>query len=167
MDVGFTLSPVWYWSGEPSQSYCGSLYDTLSRYPKLYIQGSSDIHKLEFDLGESGFPVVLNHTITGELPAYCVPDEGPQDLVLKGRKGVRPSWSWYDPVIQFNTLLLGKEQATGVFLVCTDEEGFTVWDALVDLDDVTGRLLVGVNLFEETTGLHVHKLWLVDLPAQR
>ena len=165
VDVDFNLSPVWYWSGESSQSYYGSLYDTLSQYPKLYIQGPSSTHKLEFDLGESGFPVVLNHSITGELPAYCVPDEG-RGLVVRGRKGVRPSWSGDDPVIQFNTLLLGKEQATGVFRVRTDEEDSTVRGARMDLDEVTGRLLVCVELVERVTGLRVYKLWLVDPLAQ-
>jgi len=69
-------------------------------------------------------------------------------------------------VIQFNTLLLGKEQATGVFRVRTDEEDSTVRGARMDLDEVTGRLLVCVELVERVTGLRVYKLWLVDPLAQ-
>jgi hypothetical protein len=157
-----TLSPVWSWS-EDSIRYDGSLYDTGSQYPKLYIQGSLVAHKLEFGPGESGSPVVLEHNITGERPAYHIPCEK-REAILKGRKGVRHH-SKDGLEMVFNTLLLDREHTSGVFRVRAEElpEGNPLPEVKhMDLDEVTGRLLVGVDSVHRHSGVYAQTLWLTD-----
>jgi len=162
VDDGSVLFPVWSWSGE-STRYEGSVYDIGSRFPILHIQGSSNIHKLEFGLG-SGFPVVLRHTITAGQSVHCEPDEDEwQKLFLKGRKGVCLHQVFNPPAMVFYTSLVGREDITGVFRICTNEL-FDILGVLdlwsMDLDEGTGRLLLGVDLPGRYP--YQQRLWLVD-----
>ena len=158
VDDGTVLFPVWSWSGE-SDHYKGSIYDTGSRFPILHIQGSNT-HKLEFVL-ESGFPVVLMHTIT---KAYCKLDDW-QELLMKGRMVVRLHQVVNPPEIVFYTSLVEREDTMGVFRICLNESSaggiLCVQDLWVtDLDEVTGRLLVDVELSRRRA--YEQRLWLVD-----
>lgn len=110
------LSPAWAWFGKSTQ-YHGSVYDIPSKFPKLHIQGSQNMHQLEFSL-ESGFLVVLRHNATKEPPAYCIRDEKWR-AVLKGRK-----WAFYyapsapsSTQILVSTILLGREGRMGAFSI--------------------------------------------------
>jgi hypothetical protein len=164
VDDSSSISPVWSWSGV-STYYAGSLYDTGSQNTKLYIQGSLVTHKLEFGPDKSGFLVVLKHSITEERPAYYIPCEQ-RGIILKGRKGVRHHRDGC-PVIVFNTLLLGKEHTPGVFRIRTDElsgEDYLPMQEVkhLDLDEVTGRLLIGVDFAYRDSGIHAQRLLLMD-----
>ena len=162
-----TLVPIWSWSGGSNQYY-GTLYDTDPQHPRIYLQGSLITHDIDFGLDESGFLVVLSHTATGGQPAYCVFDEE-RSFVLKGRKGVCYCMGGADGyTVVLKTLLLGREHTTGVFRIRANEsvarEGLSVQDLKVDLDEVTGRLLVAVESVTEGNLIesHVRKLWLAD-----
>jgi len=70
------------------------------------------------------------------------------------------------PELVFYTFLVGREDITGVFRICTNESSAGgILDAqdlwCTDLDEVTGRLLVGVELSDrpDPSG---RRLWLVD-----
>ena len=155
-----TLFPVWSWSGEFSQSD-GSLYDMGPQHPKLYIQGSLTTHKLDLGLDKSGFMVVLKHDTTGGPPAYWLPGWG-RNLVLKGRKGVCHYRTDGGKVIAFNTLLLGREDTTGVFRICANERELVGDRTQVDLDEVTGRLLVVIGVARGHVRPYTRRLWLAD-----
>jgi hypothetical protein len=169
VDDGSILSPVWSWSGESSR-YDGNLYDVCTQYPKLYIQGSSVTHKLEFGLNEPGFLVILRYSITRERPAQYIFDG--RRFILKGWKGVCHCWDDSPVTILFNTLLLGREHTSGEFRICASELWEEDSDFLVvpevkhiDLDEVTGRLLVGVDSVARHSGVHARALWLMDPSA--
>lgn len=152
------LSPAWSWSGE-STRYHGSLYDVWSKFPKLSIQGSRNLHKLEFSL-EPGFPVVLRHNVTRGLPRYCIPDDE-WGTAVKGRKWARHyQLSDIGTQILVATLLLEREDEPGGFSV---RPGFSMNEKLevkyMDVDEATGRFLFGMG----RRGLgRASKLWLVD-----
>jgi hypothetical protein len=73
--------------------------------------------------------------------------------------------------IVFNTLLLGREHTSGIF---RSDELWEEFDFLtvpevkhIDLDEVTGRLLVGVNPSARLNGFFARALWLIDPLAEQ
>ena len=157
-DNDTVLAPTWSWSGK-STEYHGSVYDVRSEFPKLSVQGSHNIHELEFSL-ESGLPAVLRHEITGMPPVWaCVKEWG---SVQKGRKWARYYKPITGPPILVCTLLMGGEGKTGTFSL--DLFGsYGKWEQVkhVDVDEATGRFLFGVG----GLGPFASKLWLMDTSA--
>ena len=130
-----------------------------SPFPKLSIQGSGNLHKLEFSL-ETGFPVILRHSATRELPAYCMP-HSEWGTAVKGRKWVRyyQPWDFVGTTLIVATLLLGREGVPGGFGISTGSMETGDKSKCIDVDEATGRLLFMVG---KPGAL---KLWLVDISA--
>ena len=144
---GYSLDPVWSWWSLVGDSlgYRGTLYKTASPHPALWLQGEHTAHTLEFDVGESEFPVVVNHQITEGQPAYYVAAR----LKLKGRKVMGIDVKQRGKAV-FRTGVLGKPDLTrqlraslpGVYTgprIGQDEVKY------VDLDEATGTIMVVIG----------------------
>ena len=166
------LVPVWSWQGR-STEYRGTLYETASPYPALWLQGVRVTHTLEFDVDESGcFPVVVDHHFTRGPPAYCVWDR----LKLQGRKGVSFGVRQGGEIV-FNTGILGKPGITRQLRAHLPCNRVDMWSGLelledevrcTDLDEVTGRIMIMVGpMTPYQTGewsIYSRQLFLADLP---
>ena len=150
-----------------SSGYRGTLYKTASPHPALWLQGEHTAHTLEFDVDESEFPVVVNHRITEGQPAYYVAAR----LKLKGRKVMGIDVKQRGKVV-FRTGVLGKPDLTRQLRaplpgVCTGPQIGQDEVKYVDLDEVTGRIVVviGIVPFEGRDDIpYVQQLCLADLP---
>ena len=160
------LVPVWSWWGDASE-HRGTLYETTSPYPALWLQGTWATHTLEFDVDESGcFPMVVNHHITEGRPGYYAGDR----LKLQGRKGMSISIGQGGEIV-FNTGVLGKPDITRQLRAKLpilweghwfrrDEVKYT------DLDEVTGRIMIviGPGRRRDIKIPYARRLWLAELP---
>ena len=138
------LVPVWSWSGDASE-HRGTLYETASPYPALWLQGEWTTHTLEFDVDKSGcIPMVVNHQITEGRPAHYVGDR----IKLQGRKVMSISIGQAeDDEIVINTGVLGKPDITRQLRVQLPGLYESHWyrrDELkyADLDEATGRIMI-------------------------
>jgi len=160
------LPPIWsWWRG--ASGYRSTLYKTASPYHALWLQGGWATHTLEFDVDESGFPMVVNHHVTEGQPAYYVEDH----LKLQGRKGMGFNVEEHGEIV-LNTGVLGKPDVTrqlraqlpGLYdgpRLKRDEVKYT------DLDEVTGRIMIVVGPGRGRMSDNIpyaRRLCLADLP---
>ena len=163
-----TLSVVWEWQGE-SRWFCGSVCMASSQHPVLYLQGTSGTHTITFRVDACGRdPVVVEHHITGKLPAHLasLEDDYPL-LVMKGRKGLYYTTGEEAPYSEFATCLVGREELTRRFTADIELAGEYLLDedrvvSVADFDERTGRILMGTTLYGENFGNI--RLYLADLP---
>ena len=162
-----SLVPIWSWRGDAS-GYCGTLYKATSPYPGLWLQGERTTHILEFDVDESGFPMVINHNIIRAQPAHFVG----KLLKLQGRKGMSVDIIQGGEIV-LNTVVLGKPEATrqlraelpGLYYgpwYLQDEVKYT------DLDEMTGRILIVVgsaDVRRQDNIPYARRLCIADLPV--
>jgi len=169
-DDDSTLPPVWEWSGDASKCR-GTLYKTVSPYLTLWLQGGWATHTLEFDVDESGFPVVVNHQSTRGRPAYYTG----KYLKLQGRKGMGIGVERPGEVV-LNTGVLGKPKITRRLRapipgLNTDDRPSRPRDIVkyTDLDEATGRIMIVVGPKLRRSGtMSVHASSRVETPhAQR
>jgi len=173
-----TLFPVWDWSGDSVSKCRGTLYKTESPYPALWIQGDRATHTLEFDVDESGFPVVVDHHRSMGRPAYC---EG-KYLKLRGRKGIGIGVERRGEVV-LNTGVLGRPDITRRLRapipgLNSDDRPRRPRDVVkfTDLDEATGRIMIAVGPKLRALGMmpvrvssgveapHARRLYIGDLP---
>jgi len=143
-----TLSPTWEWLAK-SKWFCGSACMTFSRLPVLYLQGGSGTHTIIFRTDPSGRnPVVTEHHISEELPAYLSSIGDDNLFMVKGRKGLRYEVGGGDPCL-FDTCLLGTEGLAGRFSAEIEgpvDDGFEEHKIrFVDFDEMTGRVLIATH----------------------
>ena len=176
-----TLSPVWEWPGG-SKWFCGSVCETSSQHPVLYLQSASGTHTITLWTDAGGRdPVVVEHHVTGKLPVHLASLEegggggggGREDhhrFTMKGRKGLYYNVGEEDVRPGFATYLLGKEELAGaVFSVDVES---TPEDAnrgehkvnLADFDERTGRILIGTSRDRDLGREHGTRIYIADLP---
>jgi len=159
-----TPSPIWEWLAK-SKWFCGSACMTFSQHPVLYLQGGSGTHTIIFRTDPSGRnPVVTEHRISEEPPAYLSP-KGDDDLfTMKGRKGLRCDIGREDPH-RMDTCLLGREELAGGFSAFIEGPLDEEWEVheikFVDFDERTGRMLIATGLWGESEAT---RICLADLP---
>ena len=163
-----TLSPIWNWLVE-SKWFCGSVCTTFSQHPVLYLQGGSGTHTITFRADASGRgPVVAEHHIGEELPAYLSPERDDDLFTVKGRKGLCYDISGGGPYL-LDTCLLGSEGLAGGFSIEVELSlmGDDYWEEhilrFVDFDERTGRVLIATNsgAWGEPQAT---RIYLADLP---
>ena len=165
-DEDAKLVPVWNRMLDASD-YRGTLYETASPYPGLWLQGEQSTHAIEFDVDGSGcYPVVVNHHITEGQPVFHVGDA----LKLQGRKGMSIETGLRDEIV-INTGVLGKPDTRRLRVSIP---GLNVGSRFrkekvkyTDLDEMTGRVMIVVGREDEDDEdiPYAKKLYIADLPT--
>jgi len=165
--VGFsTLIPIWEWLVE-SRWFCGSVRMTFSQHPVLHLQGRLGTHIITFRADASGIdPVVAEHHISKELPAYLFP-EWDGLFKMKGRKGLHYGIGGAGDPYLLDTCLLGGEGLAGGFCAVIEAPTDGEWEEhkmrFADFDERTGRVLIATHggWWGETEAT---RIYLADLP---